>query len=328
MHRHIERMEHLLMTLLSVLLLTACEREGAEEQRTSLHVTTMMAGTANTRTTSTSLQSTALDTRNTAGIFAFLAGETSVTDGFGYENLAYAYINGAWKHAAIYFPVIETEKLDIYVYAPRLSSISSLNNIPVTVATDQTAEVDYLTSDFVFGNVKNVENPGDNTAKNVSVTLYHAMSKVILNIQDKDGVTSTLGQLSKVEIGSERFPVMTDAYINITKSISSNSDLTSTAAILTGGTPGIVTLMDVSSTDLQFSMAGILPPQQLGGGNNLTLYFDNGGQISTFEGTISQTLRAGYAYTFTVVIDQSELTILSASIVPWATTESVSKVLN
>lgn len=318
--------------LLPTLVLTACETIIISERKFSsaeISVTTVMAGQEKTRTTNIDLQTTALDQRTTAGIYVYLNGYTEITDDFGYENRSYSYVNGSWKHSSINFPIDEDLNLDIYVYAPRISSGHTLNNIPVTVALDQSTEADYLASDFVFGNSKMVTNPRTNSAKAVDVTLYHAMSKIVLNIQDKDGVTSTLGHLSKVEVGSERFPVMVDAYVNITHTITSNDALLSTGSVLTGGTPGIIKLMDVSSIDLGFSLAGILPPQTLGGGgNNMTLYFTNNGQESTFEGVLTGTFKPGYVNTYTVVIDQSELTILSTSIVPWVSTESISKVIN
>ncbi len=330
MYSRTKRISRLLAVLLAVVTLAGCEASDERQApQTGLSVTTVMGSTLATRTTGTDLQTTALDESNTAGIYVYLNGYTERTDGYGFENLTYAYVNSQWKHSTINFPVDEDEKIDIFVYAPRITSSHTLNNIPVTVKTDQSTASAYLASDFVFGNQKSVSNPKNNSSKEVVVTLYHAMSKIVLNIQDKDGQTSTLGHLSKVEIGSERFPVMTDAYVNITNTIASNDALRSTSAVLTGGTPGVITLMDVSKTDLAFSVAGILPPQTLGsGGNNMTLYFNNNGQVSTFEGVVSGTFKPGYVNTYTVAIDQSELTILNASIVPWTSSESVSKVLH
>ena len=322
----------LMAALLPVLALAGCEKETSEEPQATLRVIVEMAGASQTRTASTGLQSIELDRSITAGIYAYLEGQTSRSDDsdYGLENITYSYVTDKdkWKCQAINFPLIETNKLDIYVYAPRQSAIGSLTNIPVTVATDQSTDAAYLASDFVFGNQKSIANPGNNEEQPVTVTLYHAMTKVILNIQDKDGGTDNLEQLSKVELGSARFPVMTDAYVNITRSITSNGDLTSQSAVLTGGTPGIITLMDVSKVSRSFTMAGIIPPQSLGDGDNLTLYFESNGQTSAFEGNLSGTLLPGYVYTYTVVVDQSELTIMNASIVPWGTTESVSKVLS
>lgn len=332
MHSQTKVIYATLKFLLPAIALIACEDEVISERKisnTEIFVATVMAGQEKTRTTNTDLQTLALNHGTVAGIYTYLSGYTEITDGYGYENKNYSYANGVWKHSSINFPVDEDKSLDIYVYAPRIDSEHTLNNIPVTVALDQSTETNYLASDFVFGSEKNVTNPRTNSSKEVNVTLYHAMSKIVLNIQDKDGVTSTLGHLSKVEIGSERFPVMTDAYVNITRTINSNDALQTTSAVLTGGTPGIITLMDVSSVDLGFSMAGILPPQTLGsGGNNMTVYFTNDGQVSTFEGVLTGTFRPGYVNTYTVVIDQSELTILNASIIPWGTTESVSKVIS
>lgn len=320
----------LMAALLPVLALAGCEKETSEEPQATLRVIVEMAGASQTRTADTDLQSIELDHSITAGIYAYLEGQTSRSDDsdYGLENITYSYVTDKWKCQAINFPLIETNKLDIYVYAPRQSAIGSLTNIPVTVATDQSTDAAYLASDFVFGNQKSIANPGNNEEQPVTVKLYHAMTKVILNIQDKDGKTDNIGHLSKVELGSARFPVMTDAYVNITPTISSNDDLASKSAVLTGGTPGIVTLMDVSKVARSFTMSGIIPPQSLGTGDNLTLYFESNGQTSAFEGNLSGTLRPGYVYTYTVVVDQSELTIMNASIVPWGTTESVSKVLS
>lgn len=328
----IRRLTYIITT---ALLLAACKQDedGVQPPVAEIHVSTMMAD-AETRTVNTTVQSTALDEGQTAGIYVFRNGATDISDEYGYKNLTYSYVNGQWKNSPIYFTG-DHEAIDVFVYAPRIDASHTLENIPLSVQTDQSTTAGYLASDFVFGNTKNVSY--NESGVNVDVKLYHALSKIILTIQDKDGKYEPLSHMKRVQIGTARFPVLTDAYVNITRNIASNADLTTNAAVTTGGTQGIVTLFDNNNETLDVSdtepvkpitMCVILPPQTLSSaGNNLAITFSSGGSESVLTGTLATTIQAGYQYNYTIVADQEQLTIVGASIEPWVAGGEVTKLL-
>lgn len=309
----IRRLTYIIIT---ILLLTACTDDTRQEtgQQGTLHVTTSMAGATRTAKYS-GLQENALSTDVTAAFYVYREGSVAVTSGYGYENLTYDYntTQAARTHQTVFFPA-DWADVDVFVYAPRAASPIGANTIPITVQTDQSTQSAYIASDFVFGSA-NVDY--DYPVANVDVTLYHALSKLILNFQDANGATSTLGSLQKVELGTETYPIRLDAYVNITTPVSSAADVAANNAVTTLATYGIVTMLDVSKeqTATPWSVACILPPQTLPNeGVNLTLTFSTG---NTYTGILEATLTAGCTHTYTVTVDQEALTFSGVTVQPW-----------
>lgn len=298
----------------ALLALVACAEDARQETvgQADLQVNTSMSGA--TRTASyNGLQETELNPSVKAAVYVYREGTTAKTSGYGYENIEYKYENEAWRHPTVFFPADHTD-VDVFVYAPRASAPEGVTTIPITVATDQSTQAGYLASDFVFGKT-NVDYAYPRATPNV--TLYHALSKLILNFTDVNGATSTLGTLTKVQLGTATYAVRLNAYVNITTTISAVADIATTNAVTTLADYGIVTMLDVSkeTTDTPWSMACILPPQTLPTeGTNLTLTFSTG---KTYEGILDATLVAGYTHTYTVKIDQETLTFSGVTIHPW-----------
>ena len=306
--------------LLVLLTLIACSNEAQHENggQASLSVNTNISGA--TRTTLYSgLQETALNTSVTAAVYVYREGTKAVTSGYGYENIPYSYntTSAAWKHQTLFFPV-DWDDVDVFVYAPRSTAMpEGVTVIPITVATDQSTTAGYLASDFVFGRA-NVDYTYPSTT--TDVTLYHALSKLILNFTDVHGATSTLGNLVKVELGTETYAVRLNAYVDITTPITEVADISSQNAVTTLADYGIIKMLDVSNetTETPWSVACILPPQTLPTeGTNLTLTFSSGNTYKTYEGILNATLVAGYTHTYTVKIEQETVTFSSTTIQPW-----------
>ena len=323
--------------LLATTLFVACSQDADTnnvDQLSQLRVTTTLVEST-TRTMSLGLQSTQLDHSVDAGLYVYATGQTSIIadryssyDGYGYENLLYAYddYNDTWKHNTIYLPKDRASAVDVFVYAPRVTTSPLATSMPFTVQADQSSEQGYLLSDFVFGNKKGISFNASGTTVNADVKLYHALSKIVLSIRDKEGQTSTLGRLYKAEIGTGLYPVYVDAYINLTPSIANNATLPPSGSVSTGGTTGVIQFLDrdpdTDATVEYYKMAVVLPPQNLPStGSNLTITFklDDTDQTEVaYEGNLPGTLLPGYAYYYNVTIDQKELTVSSARIVPWA----------
>lgn len=299
-----------------LLALSACSTDNSqvEKGQAALQINTSMAGV--TRTTQYSgLQENELSTSVTAAVYVYREGETTVTNGYGYENIPYTYNTTAakWTHRTVFFPE-NWDDADVFVYAPRADAATGVTTIPVKVQEDQSTTAGYLASDFVFGRA-NVDYAYPTAT--TSVTLYHALSKLILNFQDLNGETSTLGSLQKVELGTETYAVRLNALVNITTPIAAASEVASKNAVTTLADYGIITLLDVSkeTTSTPWSMACILPPQKLPEeGTNLTLTFSTG---KTYTGILEATLVAGCTHTYTVTINQEALTFSGVIIHPW-----------
>lgn len=309
----IRRLTYFIMT---ALLLAACTDDTRQKtgRQATLHVTTSMTGATRTAKYS-GLQENALSTDINAAFYVYREGTTAVTNGYGYENLSYDYntTQAARTHQTVFMPA-DWADVDVFVYAPRVASPAGITTIPITVQADQSTQAAYIASDFVFGSA-NVDYVYPTAT--TDVTLYHALSKLILDFQDVNGVTSTLGSLQKVELGTETYPIRLDAYVNITTPVSSAADVAANNAVTTLATYGIITMLDVSkeTTDSPWSVACILPPQTLPNeGINLTLTFSTG---NTYTGILEATLTAGCTHTYTVTVDQEQLTFSGVTIQPW-----------
>ena len=302
--------------MITALLLVACTDDKRQEtgHQATIHVTTSMARVTRTAKYS-GLQENALSTDVHAAFYVYREGTAAITSGYGYENLTYDYntTQTARTHKTVFFPE-DWSDVDVFVYAPRVESPEAATIIPITVQEDQSTQAAYIASDFVFGSA-NVDYAYP--VANIDVTLYHALSKLILNFQDVNGATSTLGTLQKVELGTETYPIRLNAYVNITTPVSSAADVAANNAVTTLATYGIITMLDVSKeqTATPWSVACILPPQTLPNeGVNLTLTFSTG---NTYAGILEATLTAGCTHTYTITVDQEELTFSGVTVQPW-----------
>lgn len=100
------------------------------------------------------------------------------------NNMLLSYTDNAWTSAK---PIYWDEgKYDIYAYFPYVSSLSSVDDMPLKVSTEQHVAENYAMSDFLWAGKKNVQ------ASDGKITLQfeHKMSRMVIKLskgQDYEG---------------------------------------------------------------------------------------------------------------------------------------------
>lgn len=189
-----------LVAALAAVALTGCSQEEASVD-TNKHPLELLATIAKQGTrASTTLQTDKVDETVTLGVFATDASGNPIG-----ANVPYIYNSGSSKWvkkddapSSIYFPM-DGSPIDITVYAPYDEQITTADAIPTTLTpkADQTQNADYLASDLIKGEKKDV----DYTATAVDVPMQHLMAKVTVTLKaganvtnaDLDNATVTIG---------------------------------------------------------------------------------------------------------------------------------------
>lgn len=309
----------------AALMAAACSNEDGDKASMPAKINVKTTMSAAITRTSTEYQGAALDAASSPAIYVVKEGTTAITNGYFYQNIT-ATVSGAaltTGSTTLYFPQDKTD-VDVYVYAPKKDNVADLTaGISHTISSDQYTKANYLASDFVVGK-QNVEydNDGDATAdedQEVTIKLFHAMSKIKLVITDADGQTSTLGQLKMATLSNIKptavvYPVKSPGASDANSALATNETV-GTAS----GDPVIVKLLDTdtdSSSEgatTSTTLYGIVPPQTLASALTLTI----GNNTYATEANITNTLAPGYEYTFNVKLTQAELTVTSVTIEPW-----------
>lgn len=310
----------------AALMAAACSNEDGDKASmpAKINVSASLNTAAITRGTGIDLQSARLDAESHPGIYIYKTGSTAVaSDGYIYKNTEVTAVNGTsgllTTGTTFYFPQ-DKKGVDVYVYAPRQTEVADIGTtaIDFSVSEDQYNKAGYIASDFVFGH-QTLAYSASNT--NVEVRLYHALSKIIFQIKDANN-SYELNDLKEVTLGT----VKKDASINISKSISSNSDLATTGAVTLGTTDATISFFNSTSGDAvpaEAKVAAILPPQDIFG-KTLTIKVGD----ATYTGTIPEAvassgkaeLAPGNQYTYTISLTQSSFTVTAVSIAEWTTT--------
>ena len=112
-----------------------------------------------------------------------------------YVNNASLSFNGAqWEpESPIYW---DGGTYNIYAYYPQIESVSSVDNLPVSVATDQQAEGGYEKSDFLWAS--NLGAVADNTP--VSLQFSHRMSRMLIQLVKGEDYEGELPEDAEVYI--------------------------------------------------------------------------------------------------------------------------------
>lgn len=220
------------------------------------------------------LQGTTLNDMTNIGIYAWKTGETApVTSYAGYANNKVDSYTGASAPytlsptTPIYFPV-DNSDIDVYLYAPYNASPTVDGDMVMnfSIQSDQSTDANYILSDYLFGKATAVYNGAVSPAvnKRADVTMYHALSKIILKIEAPVGVS--VAGLTNLKITS----VKPDTQIRMANGSAADmtvgSDPTDHLAIASG-TPGDVIVTTATGFDPAVAntngYAAIIPPQSM-----------------------------------------------------------------
>ena len=266
------------------------------------------------RSTGQGLQSTNIDATNTAGIFIT---EDAVTPTVTYDaNLQYT-ADGAGALTPPtgkepYFPTTGNG-VNIYAYAPYNSAYTSLAGADkaFSVKADQSADADYISSDFIWG--KPATNPVTRTSSSVNIAFNHKLTKIDFTITPGTGFTAADFQEATVSIMSTK----PDTKVNLEDGTVGVEE----------GTAAAIKAVEFAADATTFTGSAIIVPQtvakdeafiQVTLKNTKTLTYKLGKEMKFNSGS-------KYIYNITANIDALEVT---STIVDWNTGETISGEVN
>lgn len=139
---------------------------------------------------------------------------TLVSSGNHVDNMRFTY-SGSWTPDEEIFWKDESTKADFYIYYPYTTNISNISALPIAVKTDQSNEVNYKASDFLWGKTAGIA-PTKNA---VSMMVKHLTSNIIIKLVPGDGYSVDDLATAKIEICG----LKTNATVNLT-----NGEITAT----------------------------------------------------------------------------------------------------
>lgn len=310
-----------------------------ELSQDEIKISAEMQGVESTTRAASDLQGDNLDDWTTTGIFVYKTGKTAavaaatgVTGYAGYANITVTGTTPATvtdplatanitltPSSKLYFPVDKTD-VDVFVYAPYASSFTDVTSMPFTVDADQSKDVNYRASDFVFG--KGTADYDGTPAKTAQITMSHALTKLTFYIEDIGGVA---GNISDISLGD----VYKKATIDMSKTITTAGCVTTSSDDADKGTVKVSNSTDNTSlyTDVKTVSAGtqpgvsaIIPPQSgmsdaAGPTVSVTI---NGTTKTAYLGSATFTsFEPGKEYKYTLKIKTDEVIVVVVSIVDW-----------
>jgi len=276
------------------------------------------------------LQSTSLTYTN-LGIYVWKSGQTAAAGGYtGYSNIAVtegADIDGSTEksltHSSLYFPTDHSD-VDVYLYSPRVESptlAEGTMKMTFTVQDDQSTDDNYVQSDFIYGKATAThDNP------TAHVTMYHALSKVLLKVVPSAGLTST--GLTEIKLTG----VQKQATINMPKAASAaapwltwslaGAEDASTKNVNTSATASTGDVIVSNSTNdtsietnaVNNGVAAIIPPQE---STDMKVSVTIGEITKTASLNALTTFDAGKAYTIKLKVSGAGLTVQLVEIKDW-----------
>ena len=190
------------------------------------------------------------------------------------------------------------ESIFIYAIAPSTHGLPSAGNeITHTVKTDQTSVNDYIESDFLLAQEKDLTKSGG------AVTLHfkHMLSKIIVKL------TSSLPDIDITQAKNiclycaNAYDLKRDASNNLTLEGFNQP-------------PVLIKLGDYSPT----GVTGIVPPQSIYVDGSYSISFTIGETTYTYTPTPSEWLiESGYSYTFTLDVNQSNINVKTYQVEEW-----------
>ncbi len=268
----------------AVISVSSCSSDDAAEVNNSpaeLKITaSMVASMESTTRAGHDIQSTSLIDYDNIGIYVWYGdmttAKTTSPTYTGYANVKVASHTADATStnfpytltpttAHIPFPV-DNHNLDVYLYTPYSNTFvadADMVTPNFTVSADQSVQADYVASDFLYGKAT-ASYTGPN-AKTASVTMYHAMSKIVLKVVPASGVTfSSLTELKLTGVNRTTQIRMANPPSAIMTVGSAATDHVATATAATG-TDVIVTNTDnfEAADAASDGVAAIIPPQGL-----------------------------------------------------------------
>lgn len=182
-------------TAAAALILAGCsndENEPADNWNGEIRLSSGVAAQQVTRSIATDLQGAQIADGIHVGFFINEHPESATTTYT--QNLDYtADGTGAFSAGtAVYYPQ-SGNGVNIYAYAPWKAGLSLAGTYAFTVATDQSTNDNYLTSDLLWGqpmkNETESANPVARTKANVPVSFKHLLSKIQVTLKPGSGLT-------------------------------------------------------------------------------------------------------------------------------------------
>lgn len=313
-------------------LLASCDKETVDElapQEIRLG-STLALSEADTRTQTKDVQKNELADGQPVGVYVYYTGNTSISDNYAYENISYT-VSGTGGNLLLasgarqpYYPPKAVQVVDIYAFSPRTawasvtSALSALTESTLfSVSTAQGNDEGYKASDFVWG--KTTSSASQHNNQTVTVPMNHKLSKIIVNVQEGNGMSGRLGGAT-VKLHN----TVTNAKINLTTGRAVAND--TTKPDITIGT--CTTKTTVSGGTDYYHTTGVIVPQTLAKGTKfitVTLSNTYGNTVYTYNlpsGT-SDTDKAfteGNVYTYTITVHATAIS-LTTDISPWTDAE-------
>lgn len=303
----------------------------------AIRITTSLNAQTLSRAAKLDEQATLLSKDNKLGVFVYKTGTTTATKLGDNQSGTYGYANeeftvgdltaGGTKNvlnhvgdSQIPYPA-DASNIDVYMYAPYVSSVSALNTEQTfTVTADQntaSAAADYINNDVLWGEVKN------NTFNtDVDCKLSHKFAKVVVNIKfgpDRQGSYSDLANIISVKLKgvylTSKLNFATGAVKDANNVSASHQDIT----FWLGDKP------TAQATDMKQMALCVLPPQQTHTGTELEIVYqsdpnDASTQVTySYKGANNEAFNfySGKVTTFTFSISPDGVNILSTQITDW-----------
>lgn len=207
------------------------------------------------------------------------------------DNMKFTYSNSKWiPDNDVYWKDNETSA-DFYCYYPYTEEITYIDKHLFSVKSDQSAEVNYKSSEFLWGKKENIA-PSNSV---VSINVRHMMSKLIVYLKPGDGYSEE--DLKNVDVNICN--IVSDAYINLSN--------------------GVVTVQNTSKgkiipKKLDNSYVALLVPQNIVEQQLIEVIVDN----QRYTLTTSVNLESGKIYHCTVTVGKKS-TGINVGIDGWET---------
>ena len=283
----------------------------------TIRLTTSVAG--QTRSTSQTLQGTQIANGSSVWVEMSYDGTATNTTDWGsgpYENKAAYTADGAGvlNGATVKWPVTGDEAGKIVTaeaWAPATAKLTAF-----TVKSDQTAEADYIASDFLYGKTRTAGYSYTDVVTNgdpIEIKFAHKLAKVNVTIS---AATNAAGAAidptgAKIEFGPSVLGASIGANGNVTKDASAAATIVMTSALEAAKTA-----------------SAIMIPQEIAAGQLLKITIGTGTTAAVYVYSLSaaKTFDAGKVYTYTLSLrGDGSIIVLNEKIDDWeaGTTETI-----
>lgn len=348
---------------------TACEKEAVEEyvpQEIRLGAEFPLdEAVVTTRNENQGLNNDILETGTNVGVFIYYTGEKNINaDGYGYKNLSYnsaaaetrvgkkyCDLNLANGTRTPYYPSDKDKKIDFYAFSPRNAftfaetppelSTYATTKASFTTKADQTSDVNYRLSDFIWGKNVNTVNAETYRTQQVIVPMNHMLSKICINLTEGHSMANKLTGAKVVIHGVNLSGLVDLANGTMSTNGSTLSDVTLTSSLTntlrsaTTEYPGGGGAPTDGVTHYKYTTACVVIPQKVNANkatdfNFLSITLADGGTSnnSTTEGTTydyvtsqivgdaTNGFQQGKVYTFNITLNATGIQ-LTTNVTDW-----------